>query len=77
MIFDKPEREFFEIIDVLPGTAAERAGLRSGDRVVAVNGHPARDLGLSDIGTITLGKEMALETADGQRFDLAVGQILP
>nr|WP_274540628.1 PDZ domain-containing protein [Telmatospirillum siberiense] len=61
----------------MPGTAAERAGLRSGDRVVAVNGHPARDLGLSDIGTITLGKEMALETADGQRFDLAVGQILP
>ena len=46
MVLDKPDRDTFEVIDVLGGSAAERAGLHRGDRLVAVAGHPARELGI-------------------------------
>jgi hypothetical protein len=80
LIVDKPEHESFEIIDILPGTAAERAGLRRGDRIVEVDGHPARDLSLGDFGALNgvlAGKTMAITTADGHRAELAITQILP
>jgi carboxyl-terminal processing protease len=32
----------FQIVDVFPGTPAERAGLSAGDQIVAVNGHAVR-----------------------------------
>jgi C-terminal processing protease CtpA/Prc len=77
---DKPEHEAFKIIDVLPQSAAERAGLRRGDRIVEAGGHPARDLSLSDfrsLDSIPARKELAVETDDGRRFTLAITQILP
>lgn len=80
LIVDKPQHESFEIIDILPGTAAERAGLRRGDRIVEVDGHPARDLSLSDFGVLNgvlARKTMVITTADGHRSELAITQILP
>jgi hypothetical protein len=80
LIVDKPQHESFEIIDILPGTAAERAGLRRGDRIVEVDGHPARDLSLSDFGALNgvlARKTMVITTADGHRSELAISRILP
>jgi hypothetical protein len=77
---DKPEHEAFKIIDVLPQSAAEHAGLRRGDRIVEADGHPARDLSLSDfhsLNGVPVRKELAVETEDGRRFILAITQILP
>jgi hypothetical protein len=80
MIFDKPDHEAFEVLDVLKGSAAERAGLRPGARVVNVAGHPVRDLGTSDVavlGSWPAHTSLAIQTSDHRRFDLAIGQILP
>jgi hypothetical protein len=80
LIVDKPQHESFEIIDILPGSAAERAGLRRGGRIVEVDGHPARDLSLSDfsiLNGVLARKTMAITTADGHRSELAITQILP
>jgi hypothetical protein len=80
IIIDKPEHESFEIIDILPGTAAERAGLHRGDRIVAVDGVPARDLSAGDFGarnSAIARHTLQVELSDGKRVDLAIGQLLP
>ncbi|MCA9549958.1 MAG: RIP metalloprotease RseP [Myxococcales bacterium] len=56
---------------VVPGGAAERAGLRSGDRLVAVNGHPFR-LFWSFLQAVETseGKPLTVTVVrDGQRVD--------
>jgi PDZ domain/Aspartyl protease len=79
MILDKPDREAFEVLDVLPGTAAARAGLKRGDRIVEFSGRPARDLGYRDISTFgrNSGPKVAIRTADQRRIELTFGKILP
>jgi hypothetical protein len=80
MMFDKPDHEGFEVLDVLKDSAAERAGLRRGDRVVEVDGHPARDLSVSDVqslGSVPAHTSLTIRTSDQRRLDLAIGQILP
>jgi len=80
IIADKPEHNSFEIIDILPGTAAERAGLRRGERITTVDGHPASDLSIGDFGELNTAiatPTLTIETADGRKIDLAIGQILP
>ena len=49
MAFYKPDHEGFDVLDVLAGSGAERAGLRPGDRIVEVAGQPARALSVSDV----------------------------
>jgi hypothetical protein len=80
LIADKPVHEAFEIIDLLPGTAAERAGLHVGQRFVEADGHPARDLSLGDFGALAgdpKRNSLAITMADGRHLDLAIAQILP
>jgi len=80
MIFDKPDHEAFEVLDVLRGSAAERAGLRRGDRVIEVAGRPARDLSTSDVQSLSsppTHSSLPIRTSDQRRFDLTIGQILP
>ncbi len=80
MILDKPDHEAFEVLDVLPGSGAERAGLRPGERVVEVAGRPARDLSAADVGHLSAfpaHTSLAIRTSDQRRLDLAIGQILP
>ncbi len=80
MILDKPEHEMFEVLDVIKGTAAERAGLHRGDRVVEIAGFPARDLGISDVGALSSASahtSVAIRTSDQRRLDLAIGRLLP
>ncbi len=43
-----PRPEGYEVIRVLQGTSAERAGLRRGDLIVALDGIPAHEVGCRD-----------------------------
>lgn len=80
MILDKPDHEAFEILDVLKGSSADRAGLRRGDRIVEVAGHPARDLSTGDVQSLSAAPahaSLAIRTSDQRRIELAVRQTLP
>jgi hypothetical protein len=80
MILDKPDHEAFEVLDVLKGTAADRAGLRRGDRVIEIAGHPARELGIADVQALSSApahSSVTIRTSDQHRMDLAIGQTLP
>ena len=80
MILDKPDHEAFEVLDVLKGTAAERAGRRRGDRIVEIAGHPARDLGIADVQALSSAPahtSVTIRTSDHRRMDLAIGRLLP
>jgi hypothetical protein len=80
MIFDKPDHEAFEVLDVLRGSGAERAGLRRGERVIEVAGKPARDLSAADVASLSsfpAHTSLSVRTSDQRRLDLAIGQILP
>ena len=64
------------ILSVFPGTAAERAGLKFGDRIVAVNGRTVEDLGSSAIRDLMRGPKgtavsMTLERA-GKAFTVSL-----
>jgi regulator of sigma E protease len=61
----RPLRELI-VGRIIPGSAAETSGLRTGDRIVAVNGKPARDY--SDFDPVVLAssnKPLALTVARG------------
>ena len=78
MVLDKPEHEYFEVLDAIKGSAAERAGLRRGDRVIEVAGRPARDLSLSDVSSLREGAgSFTVRTSDRRLITLAVEQMLP
>jgi C-terminal processing protease CtpA/Prc len=64
VILDKPDHEAFEVLDVLKGSAAERAGLRRDDRIIEIAGHPARELGYA--GTRTR-RNLATEPRDSSQ----------
>jgi predicted metalloprotease with PDZ domain len=79
IIFDKPDHEAFEVVDTLKGSAAERAGVHPGDRILEIDGRAARDLSLSDaqsLNSSTAHTSVTVRTSD-RRVDLAIGQILP
>ncbi|HEX7152713.1 MAG TPA: RIP metalloprotease RseP [Thermoanaerobaculia bacterium] len=51
---------------VVPGSAAEQAGLRGGDRIVSINGKPVQQLGdMDDVLEKTEGKPVTLAIARG------------
>jgi PDZ domain/Aspartyl protease len=80
MILDKPDHEAFEVLDVLAGSAADRAGLRRGDRIVEIDGHLARDLGNVDVqalSSVPAYASVTIRTSDQRRLDLAIGRLLP
>jgi hypothetical protein len=80
MILNKPDHETFEVLDVLKGTAAERAGLHRGDRIVEIAGRPARDLGSADVqalSAVPAHSSLTIRTSDQRRLDLAIRQTLP
>ncbi len=61
--FDIPLSQGAVIAQVHPGSAAERAGLRPGDVVTAVNGRPVRDSAAlrNTIGLLRVGETVTLE----------------
>jgi S1-C subfamily serine protease len=76
LILNKPDPSSFEVIDVLPGTSAERAGIQRGDKIIAYGGQPARNLGLRDLSKFR-DKAVNVVLSDQRRHDLAPVQILP
>jgi hypothetical protein len=80
LIFDKPRHTDFEVIDILPGSTAEQAGVRRGDRVAEIEGHPASELGLVDADSFNgtpARQVLHIKTDDGRSFDLKISQLLP
>jgi hypothetical protein len=66
-----------EVVDVLEGSGAERAGLRSGDLIYAVEGTAIGDLSLEEVteriqGPSGTSVHLAGESADGGRLDVEV-----
>ncbi|OYU86294.1 MAG: hypothetical protein CFE29_29440 [Bradyrhizobiaceae bacterium PARB1] len=76
VVLSKPDPSHFEVIDVLPGTPAERAGIQRGDRIVTYGGQPARNLGLRDLSKFR-DKAVSVVLSDQRRHDLSPVQILP
>ncbi len=60
--FDIPNRKGVVISAVIPGSAAEKAGLKPGDIIVAINGRPVDDSAdvRNTIGLIRVGSEVKL-----------------
>jgi len=67
----------FTVLQVLPGGPAAKAGLRKGDRIVAVDGTPASRLEALWLVEHTAhgrpGTHLHLTCADGRRIDLVLG----
>lgn len=61
-----------EILDIEPGSIAAELGLVPGDRLVALNGEPVRDL--LDYQLLTGGEELLLEVerADGELWEVEI-----
>ena len=59
-----------EIVDIEPGSIAAELGLRPGDRLVALNGEPVRDL--LDYQLLADAEELLIEVerADGELWDV-------
>ncbi len=76
LILNKPAPAHFEVVDVLPGTAAERAGIRRGEKIVSYGGQPARSLGLRDLSRFR-DKSVSVVMEDQRRHELSPVQVLP
>jgi S1-C subfamily serine protease len=64
-----------EVVEVVPGSPAERAGLRPEDLIVAVEGTPVADVGDLQrlMGADRIGREVTLEVVrDGGRRAVAL-----
>lgn len=47
---------FLTVVAPIKGSPAEEAGVQTGDRIVRINGHPTKDLNLSEAVTMMRGK---------------------
>jgi hypothetical protein len=74
---DKPERGFFSVLSVIPGTAAAQAGIAPGDRIMSINGTPAADLALFDYGRLEASGPVTLRFASGPDRTLLSTMLLP
>jgi len=76
---DHPDR--FDVINVMPGSPAQQAGLKQGDAIVAANGKPAASLSfgtLRDMSThLPEGMPLSLKLADGRVLEMKVRDLAP
>ena len=54
---NKPANDPVEIVRVIPGTPAERAGLKAGDRIMTVDGIDVKDLTTDEVAQRVRGQE--------------------
>lgn len=77
LALDKPEHGHFTVLSVIDGTPAMAAGVREGDRIMAVNDTPATDLSLGDYGKLEHVRPMTLRFASGPPRTLSAVALLP
>ncbi|NJO35969.1 MAG: PDZ domain-containing protein, partial [Rhodospirillales bacterium] len=59
------------ILDVLPGEVAAIAGVRVGDRILAMNGRPAREIASQQISAYMRSSPLVLELdRSGERLTI-------
>jgi hypothetical protein len=75
----KTTRDAFEILSVLKGSPADRAGLSPGMRIVAINGTPATELSQSDLLPASSRPDTSIvfTLADGRHCPVGLTQLLP
>jgi carboxyl-terminal processing protease len=66
-IYQPQPTDLVEVIDVIPGTPAERAGVRRGDKFLRVNGEDVRGLTSDEIANRVRGPEGTQVTVTFQR----------
>ena len=68
-----PERQAFEVVEVVPGGPADRAGIKAGARITRLNGRAVRHMGLSAFrarlrqGQPGTRLELSVSTPNGDR----------
>ncbi len=69
--FGLPDRQGPVIVDVLPNSPAQKAGLQAGDVIVAVNGQPVRNASalMDEIRTMQIGEKVSLDILRKGSFD--------
>ncbi|WP_130619182.1 aspartyl protease family protein [Dyella amyloliquefaciens] len=76
---DHPDR--FDVINVMPGSPAQQAGLKQGDAILAANGKPATTLSfgtLRDMSThLPEGAPLSLKLADGRVLEMKARDMAP
>lgn len=69
---DRPDR--FDVINVMPGSPAEQAGLRQGDAITAINGQPSSKLSFGALRDLTShlpeGTAIVLTLGDGKQVTM-------
>jgi len=73
---------FAYVIAIVPGSPAEKAGLRVGDVIEYINGQATRDLGLYDVKSLLLGPvgtpiELSLINRKAGKLKLVPGSVPP
>lgn len=76
---DHPDR--FDVINVMPGSPAQQAGLKQGDAIVAANGKPAASLSFGALRDLSAhlpeGTPLSLTLADGRVLEMKVRDLAP
>lgn len=76
---DHPDR--FNVINVMPDSPAQKAGLKQGDAIVAANGKPARALSFGQLRDLSShlpeGTPLTLTLADGRDITMTMRDVAP
>ena len=76
---DHPDR--FDVINVMPGSPAQQAGLKQGDAIVAANGKPAAALSFGTLRDMSShlpeGTPLSLKLADGRGLEMKAKDLAP
>ncbi|MBV8156950.1 MAG: aspartyl protease family protein [Dyella sp.] len=76
---DHPDR--FDVINVMPGSPAQQAGLKQGDVIVSANGKPAATLSFGTLRDMSAhlpeGTPLSLKLADGRVLEMKAKDMAP
>jgi len=81
----KATAEAFAVVTVMPGSPAAQAGMKEGDRILAVNSTPATQLGVSDVYSAfagPVGSKVVLlvaaqDSGKGRPLVISLKELLP
>jgi len=76
---EHPDR--FNVINVMPGSPAQQAGLKQGDAIVSANGKPSGELSFGALRELSMhlpeGTPLTLKLADGRELTMTMRDLAP